>query len=158
MFEAIDDVQYKEFITAIDRYTHACQTRDSVPDKPCTPLYNITDAGGPRVIPALLFTGYWKKRDTQRLLRWTELIPQPTAGLSLSSPTDDFFLGGSSEFVRNVQFDYGLHLGRVKKLGANSTTQFPTDSSGPPTTMTLQKGVFLGLSFNLDFLKGILPK
>jgi len=129
-----------------------------VPDKPCTPLYNITDAGGPRVIPALLFTGYWKKRDTQRLLRWTELIPQPTAGLSLSSPTDDFFLGGSSEFVRNVQFDYGLHLGRVKKLGANSTTQFPTDSSGPPTTMTLQKGVFLGLSFNLDFLKGILPK
>jgi hypothetical protein len=56
--------------------------------------------------------------------------------------------------LRNVQLVYGAHLGRVPKLGANGS-QNPTDSTAPQTTTSLHVGPFVGLTFNLDFLKGL---
>jgi hypothetical protein len=108
-------------------------------------------------MPTLMFSRYWQKRDTQtKRGSWWWVVPVPTAGLSLSSPTTDFFMGGSSEFpfLRNVQLVYGFHLARVPSLGANSF-QNPTDSTAPPTTTSLQKGEFVGLTFNIDFIKGL---
>jgi hypothetical protein len=102
-----------------------------------------------------MFSRYWHKRDTQtKQGSWGWVVPVPTVGLSLSSPTTDFFLGGSSEFpfLRNVQLVYGAHLARVPSLGANSF-QNPTDSTQPPTTTSMRFGSFVGLTFNLDFIK-----
>jgi hypothetical protein len=124
----------------------------------CTPTYQtLPVAGGPRILPALMFSYYWTRRDTQtKTGSWSWAFPVPTIGLSLTSPADDFFLGGSSEFkfLRNVQLVYGAHLGRVPKLGANGS-QNPTDSTAPQTTTSLHVGPFVGLTFNLDFLKGL---
>jgi hypothetical protein len=124
----------------------------------CTPTYQTLQvAGGPRILPVLMFSYYWTKRDTQtKTGSWSWAVPVPTIGLSLNSPADDFFLGGSSEFkfLRNVQLVYGAHLGRVPKLGANGL-QIPTDSTAPQTTTSLHVGSFVGLTFNLDFLKGL---
>jgi hypothetical protein len=52
---------------------------------------------------------------------------------------------------------YGLHVGRVDKLGGNST-QLPTDSSPVLNSKSLQKGGFVGLTFNIDFIKGLFGK
>jgi hypothetical protein len=126
----------------------------------CTPLYQtVRDPGGPRVLPALMFTIYPRKRDTQVEVQWKELIPAPTIGMSLTTPADDFFIGGSSEIkpLRNVQLVYGVHLGRVDKLGASSL-QVPTDNTAPSTAKSSQKGVYLGLTFNIDFIKGLFGK
>jgi hypothetical protein len=124
----------------------------------CTPTYQTLQVpGGPRILPILMFSYYWTKRDTQtKTGSWSWAIPVPTIGLSLTSPADDFFLGGSSEFkfLRNVQLVYGAHLGRVPKLGTNGL-QNPTDSAAPQTTTSLHVGSFVGLTFNLDFLKGL---
>ena len=128
---------------------------------PCMPLYSThQDSGGPRVIPALLFTFYpFFKRDTQVPVKWKEMIPAPAIGVSLSSPTDDFFLGGSSELkgLRNVQLVYGLHVGKVNKLGGNSF-QFQTDASPPPATKSLRTGYYVGITFNIDFVKALFGK
>jgi len=124
----------------------------------CTPTYQTLQvAGGPRILPVLMFSYYWTKRDTQtKGGSWSWAFPVPTIGLSLTSPADDFFLGGSSEFkfLRNVQLVYGAHLGRVPKLGTNGF-QNPIDSTAPQTTTSLHVGSFVGLTFNLDFLKGL---
>jgi hypothetical protein len=104
-----------------------------------------------------MFTVYYKKRDTQnKTVAWSEVIPAPTLGISLTSPNDDFFLGGSSELkpFRNLQLVYGAHLGRINKFGANSF-QNPTDSTAPQTTTSLHTGAFVGLTFNIDFIKSI---
>jgi hypothetical protein len=114
-------------------------------------------SGGPRVLPVLMFTFYPIKRDTQiKTVQWKEVLPAPAIGLSLTSPSDDFFLGGSSELkpFRNLQLVYGLHLGRVTKLGSNGF-QNPFDSTAPQTTYSLHTGAFVGLNFNIDFVKGI---
>jgi hypothetical protein len=124
----------------------------------CMPTYQTLQvSGGPSIMPVLMFSYYWTKRDTQtKTASWSWALPVPTVGLSLSSPNDDFFLGGSSEFkfLRNVQLVYGFHLGRVTKLGANGF-QNPTDSTAPQTTTSLHAGPFVGLTFNLDFVKGL---
>jgi hypothetical protein len=124
----------------------------------CTPTYQTLQvAGGPRILPVLMFSYYWTKRDTQtKTGSWSWALPVPTIGLSLTSPADDFFLGGSSEFkfLRNVQLVYGAHLGRVPKLGANGFEN-STDSTAPQTTTSLHVGPFVGLTFNLDFIKGL---
>jgi chaperonin cofactor prefoldin len=124
----------------------------------CMPTYQTLQvAGGPRVLPVLMFSYYWTKRDTQtKVGSWSWAIPVPAIGMSLTSPTDNFFLGGSSEFkfLRNVQLVYGAHLGRVLKLGANGF-QNPTDSTAPQTTTSLHVDPFVGLTFNIDFVKGL---
>ena len=105
----------------------------------------------------MFFTFYPTKRDTQtKTVQWSEVIPAPTFGLSLTSPSDDFFLGASSELkpFRNLQLVYGFHLGRVAKLGSNGF-QNPLDSTAPQTTTSLHTGGFVGLTFNIDFIKAL---
>lgn len=124
----------------------------------CLPTYStvkVTPRAG--IMPVLMFSRYWVKRDTQtKKGSWWWVVPVPTVGLSLTSPTTDFFFGASSEFpfLRNVQLVYGAHLARVPTLGANSF-QNPTDSTAPQTTTSLRTGEFVGLTFNLDFIKGL---
>ena len=78
------------------------------------------------------------------------MIPAPAIGVCLSSPTE---LKG----LRNVQLVYGLHVGRVNKPCRNSF-QFQTDATVPPATKSLRTGYYVGITFNIDFVKALFGK
>jgi len=47
---------------------------------------------------------------------WHRWIPFPTLGFALSSPTDNYFLGGGLNLSRGVVAVAGAHFGKVKRL------------------------------------------
>ena len=114
----------------------------------------VKDNGDPYVAPALFFSAYIFKIDAESPWTKLDLRPQPSIGFSLSSPTDNFFFGGSSEILRNVQIVYGYHLGRVTEL-APSFVNDPTSSAAPATQKRFHGGFFGGMTFNIDFIKGL---
>lgn len=105
--------------------------------------------------PVLMFSAYWKPRDIQVPWRMADLIPVPSVGFSLSSPTEDFFFGLSSEVRRNVQFVLGYHYGRINSLPSTSAVEDPTSDSSPAITKRFAGGCYAGGTFNLDFIKNI---
>jgi hypothetical protein len=117
----------------------------------------VKDDGNLYVAPALFFTAYllgpmdaesgWK-------CDWKNLRPQPSLGFSLSSPADNFFFGFSSEVRRNVQLVYGYHLGKINKLSPALVID-PTSSAAPATVQRYNGGFYGGLTFNIDFIKGL---
>jgi hypothetical protein len=48
---------------------------------------------------------------------------------------------------------YGLNLGKVNALGAG--IQDATSNAAPPTTKKFEKGGFVGLTVNFDFIKSL---
>lgn len=114
----------------------------------------VKDNGDPYVAPALFFTAYVFRIDAEGPWSKADLRPQPSIGFSLSSPTDNFFFGASSEILRNVQLVYGYHLGRVNQL-APSFVDDPTSSAAPATQKRFHGGFFGGMTFNIDFIKGL---
>jgi hypothetical protein len=66
--------------------------------------------------------------------------PQPSIGFSLTAPSDNFFFGGSSEILRNVQLAYGYQLGRVTELSPPFVDD-PTSSAAPATRKPLVEEV-----------------
>ena len=123
---------------------------DQVPAK----YRSATDPGSARAMPILAFSGYIIPRDIQVPWRWVDLMPAPTVGFSLKSPVDDFFFGASSELRRNVQLVYGYHFGRITRLGPSGIDD-PTSTTAPPTIQRFKGNLFLGLTFNLNFIKGL---
>ena len=117
----------------------------------------IKNGGDPEVAPVLMFTIYVPPFDAERAWRAKDLIPQPSFGFSLSSPSTDFFFGASSEIRRNIQFVAGLHVGKVTTL-VQPAFDDPTSSTAPQTQQSFAKGAFFGLTFNIDFIKGLFGK
>ncbi|MEQ9008255.1 MAG: hypothetical protein RLP12_10250, partial [Ekhidna sp.] len=103
----------------------------------------------PRILPMLALTVHWKQVDIQRPPSWTEMIPNPTIGFDFTQPTNEIFLGFSSEFVRNIQLVYGLHFTKVDQLSAN---QDLTSSTTPNVDKTFERGIFVGLTFNFNLI------
>ncbi len=116
----------------------------------------VSQRGDPRVLPVLIFTAYlWHPIDAEAPFERMDLIPQPSIGFSLTSPSGDFFFGGSSEFFkRNVQLTYGYHYGQTTHLVPGQTTD-PTSSAAPQTVKRFDSGTYVGLTFNIDFVKGL---
>jgi len=112
------------------------------------------DRGSARAMPVLAFSGYFRGMDVQVPWRWADLTPAPTVAFSYTTPADDFFFGASSEIRRNVQLVYGYHLGKVTHLGPQGVDD-PTSSTAPNTIKRFQGNVFVGLSFNVNFIKGL---
>jgi hypothetical protein len=112
--------------------------------------------GNLTVLPVLLFTIYLPERTIGPKLKPKERIPQPTFGISLTSPGTDFFVGASSEVIRKVQIVGGLHLGKVNSL----VTSFddPTSSTAPNIITKFAYGGFIGVALNLDFIKSAFGK
>jgi hypothetical protein len=112
------------------------------------------DRGSARAMPVMAFTAYWWPRDVQVRYRLKELTPSPTIAFSLSSPKDDFFFGFSSEILRNVQLVYGCHYGRVTRLGPSGVDD-PTSNAAPATVKRFAGNVFVGMTFNVNFIKDL---
>ncbi|MGI8771464.1 MAG: hypothetical protein ACR2JE_08495 [Acidobacteriaceae bacterium] len=111
-------------------------------------------SGSPQVFPLLMFSAYFTPFDAERKWHRSDLIPEPGVGFSLSSPSTDFFLGGSSEIRRNVQIVGGLHIGKTTSL-VKPPFDDPTSSTAPTTTQDFNLGAFAGLTFNIDFIKSL---
>ena len=79
-------------------------------------------------------------------------------GVSLASPTTNFYLGLSTELLRNVELVYGASLMRVSDLAVSDLT-IVTQMGAPPTPPTKQAyehGYFVGLTFNVSgFVQGL---
>jgi len=116
----------------------------------------VQQKGDPRVMPVLFFTAYlFHPIDAEVPFEKRDLIPQPSIGLSLSSPSGDFFFGGSSEFLkRNVQLVYGYHYGQTTHLVPGQIND-PSSKDAPQTTKRFDSGGFVGLTFNIEFIKGL---
>lgn len=117
----------------------------------------VENGGDPEVAPILMFTIYVPPFDAERSWRSRDLIPQPGVGFSLSSPSADFFFGASSEIRRNIQLVGGLHVGKMTTL-VKPPFDDPTSSAAPQTQQSFAKGGFVGLTFNIDFIKGLFGK
>jgi hypothetical protein len=114
-----------------------------------------TDNGNVYAAPVLFFSAYlFGAMDSERDWHWLDLKPEPALGFSLSSPADNFFFGGSSEIRRNVQIVYGYHLGKVTKLSPVIVDD-PSSSAAPVTIQRFKGGAYIGLTFNIDFIKGL---
>jgi hypothetical protein len=107
-----------------------------------------TAMGGYTVDPILAVTAYvFGPMDAERPFQKKDLIPGITLGFSLTSPSTNFYFGGSSElFIRNIQAVYGLALNRVNTLDPSMQ---PVAMSQPTTRGIFAKGGFVGLSFNI---------
>jgi hypothetical protein len=120
-----------------------------------TKTYGVTSINGDlQIKPIAGLSFYFKGRDTNRPLRLFEaLVPVPTVAFSLSTPADDFFVGGSHEVIRSIQIFYGGHFGRVNKLrdGLVDTTS----ADGPVTDKKFNHSVFVGLTFNINIVTKI---
>ena len=109
----------------------------------------------PIVDPVLLLTIYPYPMDFESRYHWTNLIPGVSLGLSLSAPSSNYYLGGSSEIWRNLQLTYGISVAKVSKLPASSAYNLmgqggnPT-TANPTTTVGIEKGAFMGVTFNIS--------
>jgi hypothetical protein len=106
--------------------------------------------------PVLLFTAYIRPMDAERPFRPKEIwnIPGISFGMSLASPTNDFYVGGSTEVLRNFQCVYGFNVAGTAKLAVASGTVGA--ASSPPTVTNFSKGGFIGFTFNISgFVQGL---
>ena len=106
--------------------------------------------------PVLLFTVYARPVDAESPFRAREIvhIPGISFGLSLASPTNDFYVGGSTEVLRNLQCVYGFNVAGTIKLAVSSGTVGA--ASSPPTITSLSRGGFFGFTFNISgFVSGL---
>jgi hypothetical protein len=111
--------------------------------------YPIQTGSNLIVDPVLFFSAYIWPMDAERTWQKKDLRPALTFGLSLTSPSSNFYVGGSSEFVRNVQLAYGFALAQTSRL-APGVTVSTSNTTAPGTVQTFSKGVYVGLSFNIS--------
>jgi hypothetical protein len=103
------------------------------------------------VDPVISLTRYvFGPFDAERKWRARDLAPGLSLSFSLSSPTSNFYFGGSSEFQRYMQIDYGFALAKVPKLASGAFT--PSSSATPATTQVFKKGAYIGISLNISGL------
>ena len=116
----------------------------------------VSQTGDPRVMPVLFFTAYlFHPIDAEVPFERGDFFPQPSIGFSLTSPSSDFMFGFSSEFFkRNVQLVYGYHYGQTTHLVPGQIDD-PTSKDAPQTVKRFNGGAFVGLTFNIDFIKGL---
>jgi hypothetical protein len=117
----------------------------------------VTDKGEPRPMPTLFFTWYIKPFDAQRKWAAGDLIPRPSLGFSLTSPAENVFIGGASEITRNVQLVAGWHYGKVTYRGPIPVDETTTDTA-PATVKRFSSGAYIGLTFNISFIKSLFEK
>jgi hypothetical protein len=118
--------------------------------------YATVTSPGPRSVdPVLFFTIYaFGKFDAERKWRPLDLLPEPTVGISLSSPTTDYFFGATSEIMRGIQLVGGVHLGKINQL-VQPLVSDPSSSSAPTTQLVFTHSEFIGITFNFSFIQGL---
>jgi hypothetical protein len=111
--------------------------------------YTQQTRGSRTVEPILLFTVYLPKfaMDAESPWRPKNLIPGLSFGLSLTNPATSFYLGGTSEIWRNMQFAAGVNIAKVTRLSPNAMD--PLSGAAPVTYQKFGTGAFIGLTLNL---------
>jgi hypothetical protein len=102
------------------------------------------------VDPVITLTRYIKPFDAERSWRAVDMIPALGLSFSLSAPTSNFYVGGSSEVLRYVQVNYGFAAAKVSALATG--TYSASSATTPPTTQVFKTGAYFGLSFNISGL------
>jgi hypothetical protein len=102
------------------------------------------------VDPVISLTRYLKPFDAERHWQPADLFPGITLSFSLSAPTSNFYVGGSSEFQRYLQLNYGFAIAKTPKLTPQAFV--PSSATSPPTVQVFSKGAYLGLTFNISGL------
>jgi hypothetical protein len=167
----IDDIEYPQVhttyaynlatglvVSGIRRPTFV-KVQTVVAEKPVDDRYRTdTLPGSLTVKPVATLSFYlFRKLDIQVPVTWKErVVPAPTVGFSLSSPTDDIFVGLSHELLRNTQLIYGFHWARVDELGPQSPVeeQLPTVT----TDKHFKHKAYVGITLNLNFIRGLFAK
>ncbi len=107
---------------------------------------------GPRIVdPLLLLTIYLPAIDAESPVKLPHDLwpPGVVLGLSLTSPSSTFYLGGASELMRNVQVVYGVIFSKLPALSPIQSSQ-PTIGMAANTVQRFREGVFLGATFNFN--------
>ena len=109
-------------------------------------------------MPILALSMYFRPKDVQVPFTKSKFFSlnnlAPTVGFSLTTPKDDFFFGLSSELVRNVHAIYGYHYGKITTLGPPGVDD-PFLSTAPATVKRFKGNVFVGLTFNINFIPAL---
>jgi hypothetical protein len=137
---------------AVSNVRNSTFTTVQQPNSGATPTYLPQQLRGHRdVEPVIMLTTYlpglaidaespWKPKD---------LLPGLSFGFSMSNPSTSFYLGGSSEIWRNLQFTYGVNINTgINTLVPNQVFT----SSAPATTTRTTIKPFIGTTLNLDFI------
>lgn len=104
--------------------------------------------------PVVTLTRYIWGFDPEAKEHVKDWRPGISLSFSLASPTSNFYIGGSSEFIRYVQVDYGFAVAKQQRLVPGAFAA--TSSTTPATSPVFAKGGYVGLSFNLtDFVKSL---
>jgi hypothetical protein len=106
------------------------------------------------VDPVITLTRYFWGFDYERREHASDWRPGLSLSFSMSSPTSNFYVGGSSEVIRYIQLNYGFAIAKVPRLSPGAFA--PSSSTTPATFQVFAKGGYAGLTFNLsDFVKSL---
>jgi hypothetical protein len=111
-----------------------------------SPVY-AKSPGSPMIDPILAVSAYiFRPVDAERQFQAKDLVPAPTLGFSLTSPSSNFYFGFSSEFfLRNLQVVYGVSSVKLTELGQ-------VTAGSATSTYTVQQTSyhgFVGMTFNI---------
>lgn len=135
------------FVTSIRARTFGFAAGSS----PITNTGKPIETGSSLIIdPVISLTRYIKPFDAERHWQASDLIPGVTLSFSLSSPTSNFYIGGSSEFQRYLQINYGFAIAKTPKLASRAFVS--SSATSPATTQVFSKGAYVGLTFNISGL------
>ena len=100
--------------------------------------------------PVLMLTVYPHPIDAERKWQCSDLIPGISMGLSLASPKNNFYIGGSSEFfIRNIQLTYGLAIVTNYTSLVSPQPSSASSTGAPVTTTKIKYGEYIGFTFNV---------
>jgi len=144
-----------------NNFNRVVKTPSDPTKDPAVPATYSTAQGktGQRVSPALFFTWYlFHPMDPEVPFHRSDLIPEPAVGFSITNPGSDYYFGASSEFlVRNIQLVYGAHYGKVTEIAPDQVDD-PYSSTAQTTQNKFVGKAFVGVTFNVDFIKSIFGK
>ena len=122
--------------------------------------YDCIQTGANRIVdPVLFVTWYPIPLDAESKFSFSDLAhPGVSLGISLASPSSNYYLGLSHEIVRNVQLVEGFTVAKTTHLAPQTAFNSPPTASAavPATVQRFDHGWYVGLSFNiLGFIQSI---
>jgi hypothetical protein len=163
-----------DFGTALD-HLRPSWIAHSIPNDGVSPVFDswgrrgetanpIKTSSTPIIDSVLFFTYYIYPMDAERDWHCSDLIPGISMGLSFTAPTNNFYIGGVSEFpgARNMQIVYGFTIAKRAFVANPETQPMSTMANPTPAVATVQKfeaGWYAGLSLNiLGFIQTVIGK
>lgn len=112
----------------------------------------------PRLVEPVLFLTYYPLHgglDTEAHASWRDI--GLVAGLSEKNPTSSFYVGISTEPVRNLQLIVGANASQVNVLDSSAFDAGPSASHSSPTTRAAYRfGAYIGIAFGFsNFLQQV---